>query len=78
MSQAPQHLLNLKEIRNLFDFKVVVYYFMAKHLSRQICNNFQELPYLFVWIFVPIICLDKPRPGSSIPGIRNKCEVWAQ
>lgn len=72
MSQAPHHLLNLKKIRNLFDFKVAAYYFMGKHLSRQGHNNFQEVPN------IPIICLEKSLSGSSIPGTRNRCELWAQ
>jgi len=53
MSQTPHHLLNLKKIRNLFDFKVAAYYFKGKHLSRQSRNNFQEVPN------IPIICLEK-------------------
>lgn len=72
MSQAPHHLLNLKKIRNLFDFKAAVSYFMGKCLSRQSRNNFQEVPN------IPIICLEKSQSDSSIPGTRNRCERWTQ
>lgn len=72
MSQTPHHLVNLKKIRNLFDFKEAAYYFMGKHLSRQSHNNFQEVPN------IPMICLEKSQSGSSILGTRNRCELQAQ
>lgn len=72
MSQTPHHLVNLKKIRNLFDFKEAACYFMGKHLSRQSHNKFQEIPN------IPIICLEKSQSGPSISGTRNRCELQAQ
>lgn len=66
MSQAPHHLLNLKQIRNLFDFKVAVITSWVSTCLDRVIITFKK--YL-------ISLLSGEITGSSIPGTRNRCEL---